>query len=69
MYIGGSLFLLALGAILSFAVQDSINGVDLVTTGYILMAVGVLGIVLSLLMMSRARNEVHRDTRGDLPPR
>lgn len=69
MYIGGSLFLLALGAILSFAVQDSINGVDLVTTGYILMAVGVLGIVLSLLLMSRARNDVRRDTRGDLPPR
>lgn len=69
MYIGGSLFLLALGAILSFAVQDSINGVDLVTTGYILMAVGVLGIVLSLLMASRARGEVRRETREDLPPR
>jgi len=69
MYIGGSLFLLALGAILSFAVQDSINGVDLVTTGYILMAVGVLGIVLSLLMTGRARREVRGDTRGDLPPR
>lgn len=69
MYIGGSLFLLALGAILSFAVQDSINGVDLVTTGYILMAVGVLGIVLSLLMTNRARGEVRRETRGDLPPR
>jgi len=69
MYIGGSLFLIALGAILSFAVQDSINGVDLVTAGYILMAVGVLGIVLSLLMTSRARGEVRRDTREDLPPR
>ncbi|MFS0884389.1 DUF6458 family protein [Aeromicrobium sp. 179-A 4D2 NHS] len=69
MYIGGSLFLLALGAILSFAVQDSINGVDLVTTGYILMAVGVLGIILSLLMMSRARGEARGDARGDLPPR
>jgi len=69
MYIGGSLFLLALGAILSFAVQDSINGVDLVTTGYILMVVGVLGIVLSLLLTNRARGEVRGDTRGDLPPR
>ena len=69
MYIGGSLFLLALGAILSFAVQDSINGVDLVTTGYILMAVGVLGIVLSLLLTSRNRGAARGDTRGDLPPR
>jgi len=72
MYIGGSLFLLAIGAILSFAVQDAINGVDLVTTGYILMAVGVLGIVLSLLMAARARgarDDVRGDYRGDVPPR
>jgi hypothetical protein len=69
MYIGGSLFLLAIGAILSFAVRDSINGVDLVTTGYILMAVGVLGIVLSLLMTARARRDVHPETRGEVPPR
>lgn len=72
MYIGGSLFLLAIGAILSFAVQDSINGVDLVTTGYILMAVGVLGIVLSLLMTARARgprDDARGDYRGDVPPR
>lgn len=55
MYIGGSLFLLAIGAILSFAVQDSISGIDLVTTGYILMAVGVLGLLLSILMMGRSR--------------
>ncbi len=61
MYIGGSLFLLAIGAILAFAVQDAINGVDLVTAGYILMAVGVLGLVLSVLMGSR--------TRGEAPPR
>lgn len=54
MYIGGSLFLLAIGAILSFAVQDSISGIDLVITGYILMAVGVLGLLLSIMMTSRA---------------
>lgn len=60
MYIGGSIFLLAIGAILSFAVRDSINGVDLVMVGYILMAAGALGIVLSLVMNgSRGR---------DLPP-
>lgn len=61
MYIGGSLFLLAVGAILAFAVQDSINGIDLVMTGYILMAVGVLGLLLSILMGSRSR--------GSAPPR
>ncbi|MBM9465530.1 hypothetical protein JL108_18935 [Aeromicrobium sp. YIM 150415] len=54
MYIGGSLFLLAIGAILAFAVQDAVNGIDLVTTGYILMGVGVLGLVLSLILAGRA---------------
>ena len=65
MYFGGSIFLLALGAILAFAVQDAINGVDLVMVGYILMAAGALGIVLSLVMTGggmRRRDE-------DLPPR
>ena len=65
MYIGGSIVLLALGAILSFAVQDSVSGVDLVTVGYILMAAGALGIVLSLVLNGQ-RNERRRD---ELPPR
>jgi hypothetical protein len=64
MYIGGSIFLLAVGAILSFAVTDSVNGVDLVTVGYILMAAGALGIVLSLFIAGNARG---RDQQ--LPPR
>jgi pilus assembly protein TadC len=64
MYIGGSIVLLALGAILSFAVQDSISGVDLVVVGYILMAAGALGILLSLFLNAQ-RNE----SRRDLPPR
>lgn len=55
MYFGGSLALIAIGAILSFAVQDSINGVNLVVAGYILIAVGALGIVLSLLTAGRRR--------------
>jgi hypothetical protein len=61
-YIGGSIFLLALGAILSFAVQDSLNGVDLVVVGYILMAAGALGIILSFVLQSQ------RNSRRDLPP-
>ena len=40
MYIGGSIFLLALGAILAFAVQDNIQEVELTTVGYILMIDG-----------------------------
>jgi hypothetical protein len=64
MYIGGSIFLLALGGILAFAVQDTIEGVELTTVGYILMAAGALGIVVSLIINGQ-RNERRRD---DLPP-
>lgn len=61
MYFGGSIALLALGAILAFAVQDRLAGVDLVVVGYICMAAGALGIVLSLVM----NNQRTRDTRRD----
>lgn len=64
MYIGGSIFLLALGAILAFAVQDRLEGVELTTIGYILMAAGALGIVVSLIINGQ-RTERRRD---DLPP-
>jgi hypothetical protein len=63
MYIGGSIVLLAVGAILSFAVSDTVSGVDLVVVGYILMAAGALGIILSLVLNGQ------RNQRRDLPPR
>jgi hypothetical protein len=49
---GVSLFIAALGAVLAFAVSDRINGVDLVAVGWILMAVGLLGIILSAVFWS-----------------
>lgn len=55
MYIGSSLFLLAAGAILAFAVQDAVSGVDLTMVGYILIAVGALGLIISLVMNGQAR--------------
>ena len=66
MYIGGSVFLLAVGAILAFAVQDAISGVDLVMVGYILMAAGLIGIVASLVISGQAADRGRR--RDDLPP-
>jgi hypothetical protein len=50
MRIGLSIFLLALGAILAFAVQDVIPGVDLTMIGYILMAAGVVALIVSLVV-------------------
>jgi hypothetical protein len=52
MGIGFSIFLIAVGAILTFAVDVTTKGVDLDTVGVILMVVGGLGIVLSLLFWS-----------------
>jgi ABC-type antimicrobial peptide transport system permease subunit len=52
---GGSLFLIAIGAILRFAVNDSIKDVDLSTVGLILMIVGAVGLAIGLYMARRAR--------------
>lgn len=49
MGIGVGLFLLALGAILTFAVEVDADGFDINTVGIILMIVGGLGLLLSLL--------------------
>lgn len=62
MQIGGSLFLLAVGAILAFAVRDSIDAVDLTMVGYILIAVGAIGLVVSLIVNGQRRG------RDELPP-
>jgi hypothetical protein len=51
MTVGSSLFLIAVGAILYFAVTASISGVSLATVGLILMVVGIVGLVLSLVWM------------------
>ena len=56
MGIGTSIFLIALGAILKFAVEDAIGGVELATVGVILMVAGVLGLLISIFLMSQARD-------------
>jgi hypothetical protein len=47
---GVSLFLLAIGAILTFAVHTVVQGVDLDTIGVILMVIGLLGLLFSLVL-------------------
>jgi multisubunit Na+/H+ antiporter MnhB subunit len=49
--IGVSLILIAAGAILAFAVTEDVEGVELSTVGWILMIVGVLGLLISLLLL------------------
>ena len=52
MSIGASLLLIAVGAILAFAVTADARGVDIQAVGWILMAAGGLGLLLSLLFWS-----------------
>ncbi len=47
--VGFSLVLLAIGAVLAFAVNLNSTGVDLNTVGAILMIVGLIGLLLSFL--------------------
>jgi Flp pilus assembly protein protease CpaA len=51
--VGGSLFLIAVGAILYFAVTATVAGLDVQTVGLILMIVGVIGLALGLLFTMR----------------
>jgi Domain of unknown function (DUF6458) len=46
--IGSSIFLIALGAILRYAVTASVEGISLHTVGLILMLAGILGLILAL---------------------
>jgi hypothetical protein len=50
MGIGVSIFLLAVGAILTFAVDAQVSGIDLTTVGVILMVVGGIGLLVTLLV-------------------
>lgn len=55
MGIGTSLFLVAVGAILYFAVNADISGLEISTVGLILMVVGVVGLLISLFLIGSAR--------------
>jgi len=52
MGIGTSIFLIAIGAILRFAVSVTAKGFSIHTIGLILMIVGIVGLIVSLLWMS-----------------
>ncbi len=63
---GTGIALLAIGAILSFAVRDVIPGVNLTLTGYICMGAGALAIILGLTMVGQTRRHPYPNERDDL---
>lgn len=72
MPLGTSIFLIAVGAILRYAVTASTSGINLQTVGLILIIVGIVGVVLSLFWMvtwsSRRRDRVvERDPYREPP--
>ncbi|MET7749375.1 DUF6458 family protein [Micromonospora sp. NPDC005367] len=58
MGIGTSIFLIAVGAILTFALDASPGGFDLDVVGWILMAAGVLGLIMTTIIWGRRRSAV-----------
>jgi hypothetical protein len=75
MGIGSGVFLLAVGAILAFAVEYDVAGIDLSVVGWILMIAGALAIILFLTVWAPRRRIVdggavveQRRTYDDRPP-
>ena len=72
MALGTSLFLIALGAVLRFAVTVSTHGFNIHTVGVILMVVGIVGLLISLFWMTtwrdRAAARPRYAGRRDVPP-
>jgi hypothetical protein len=66
MGIGSSLFLIAVGAILTFAVDADVSGIEISTVGLILMIVGVIGLLISLFFLGEWRSR-HRTVVEDRP--
>jgi len=67
MTIGMSIFLIAVGAILKFAVTARVAGISIETAGLILMLVGVLGLVIGLFMLMSDRRRGPAEAYEDRP--
>ncbi|HTZ85745.1 MAG TPA: DUF6458 family protein [Solirubrobacteraceae bacterium] len=63
MPLGTSIFLIAVGAILRYAVTATVSGISITTIGLILMIVGAVGLVISIfyILSARPRGEVTRE--------
>ena len=52
MTIGASIFLIAVGAILKYAVDVTVSGIEIQTIGLILMIAGVVGLIIGLFLLA-----------------
>ncbi len=68
MGIGTSIFLIAVGAILRYAIDVTVEGIEIDTVGLILMIVGIIGLVISLAVIFLGTDDRARRT-DDYPTR
>lgn len=69
MRIGASLILIAVGAVLKWAVTYEVSGVNINVVGTILLVVGIIGLVISLILWASVSNRGRRAyVRDDLDP-
>jgi hypothetical protein len=68
MTVGTSIVLIAIGAILKYAVTADVDAVDIQTVGTILMIVGILGLAISLLYMFVLSDQNRPRDPHDRPP-
>lgn len=68
MGIGASIFLIALGAILAFAVDARVSGIDLNAVGWILMLAGGIGILVTLFLWAPRRRSAVVDDAAHVAP-
>lgn len=68
MGIGASILLIAIGAILTFALNVQVGFLDFDVVGWVLMIAGVIGLVFTTLIWGpRRRTVVERNTAVDAP--
>ena len=66
MYIGTSIFLIGVGAVLAWAVTATVAGIDIQTAGVILMVVGVIGLIVSLLQLTVLADRRRRPVESEV---
>ena len=69
MGIGASIFLIAVGAILTFALEVRVGFLDLDAVGWILMVAGVIGVIMTLFVWGPRRRSVLRREPGYIEER
>ena len=78
MTVGSSILLIAVGAILKYAVTAHVSGFDIQTAGLVLLLLGILGLILSLLYTFMWSDQAQRRRRDyadydahtrNIPPR